>query len=54
MIELAYRVAGENWKRRTFKTQTVYDAFMNRLDEKYGLECVETRIQQVDSRKPPK
>ena len=43
MIEIAYRVAGTTWKRRTFKTQAAHDTFLRKLDEKYGLSCIEIR-----------
>jgi len=41
--EIAYRVAGENWKRKTYKTEAQLGKFLNKLDDKYGLECVEIR-----------
>ena len=42
-IEIAYQVAGESWKCCTFKTQAACDKFLDKLDDKYGLACVEIR-----------
>ena len=40
-MEVAYQVAGENWKRKTFKTDSAFERWLEKMDDKYGLECVE-------------
>ena len=43
MIELAYRIPGGTWKRKTFPTSVACDRWLDRMDEKHGLECIELR-----------
>ena len=43
MITIQYRVAGESWKQKTFKTEAAYDKWIEKMDEKYGLSCIEIR-----------
>lgn len=43
-VELAYRVAGEQWKRKIFKKQSALEKFCAGLDEKHGQGAIEYRF----------